>query len=90
MCTWIFLVPRCLLNGATVELTKNELKILSLLMKRAGAIVSREELMRDLWDSDVFIDDNTLTVNVNRLRNTLTKIGLQGFLTTHRGMGYSV
>ncbi|WP_428378589.1 response regulator transcription factor [Olsenella sp. Marseille-QA0557] len=77
-------------NGATVELTKNELKILSLLMKRAGAIVSREELMRDLWDSDVFIDDNTLTVNVNRLRNTLTKIGLQGFLTTHRGMGYSV
>ena len=75
---------------AEVELTKNELRILSLLMRRAGTIVSREELMRDLWDSDAFVDDNTLTVNINRLRATLEKIGVTGYLITHRGRGYSV
>ena len=77
-------------DGRRVGLTKNELRILSLLMRRAGTIVSREELMRDLWDSEAFVDDNTLTVNVNRLRNTLAGIGVTGFLVTHRGMGYSV
>jgi DNA-binding response OmpR family regulator len=46
--------------------------------------------MRDLWDSDAFVDDNTLTVNINRLRGTLEKIGVKGYLTTHRGRGYSV
>lgn len=74
----------------SVELTKNEMRILSLLMSHAGAIVSREEIMRDLWDSDAFVDDNTLTVNVNRLRTTLEKIGVTGYLSTHRGRGYSV
>lgn len=77
-------------DGGQIELTKNELRILSLLMSRAGAIVSREAIMRDLWDSDAFIDDNTLTVNINRLRGTLEKIGVTGYLTTHRGRGYSV
>ena len=77
-------------NGKQVELTKNELRILSLLMNHAGAIVSREAIMRDLWDSDAFVDDNTLTVNINRLRTTLEKVGVTGYLATHRGRGYSV
>ena len=76
--------------GGQVELTKNEIRILALLMRRAGTIVSREALMRELWDSDAFVDDNTLTVNINRLRATLEKIGVTGYLTTHRGRGYSV
>ena len=76
--------------GGTVELTKNEMRILALLMQRAGTIVSREDIMRDLWDSDAFIDDNTLTVNINRLRSTLAKIGVKDYLATHRGRGYSV
>ena len=72
------------------ELTKNEMRILALLISRAGTIVSREAIMRDLWDSDAFVDDNTLTVNINRLRSTLEKIGVTGYLTTPRGRGYSV
>lgn len=79
-----------LYEGSEVELTKNELRILSLLMRHAGTIVSREAIMRDLWNSDTFIDDNTLTVNISRLRATLDKIGVHGYLTTHRGQGYSV
>lgn len=77
-------------TGASTELTKNELRILSLLLSRAGKIVSRSAIMQDLWDSDAFVDDNTLTVNINRLRTTLDKIGIKGYLTTHRGQGYSV
>lgn len=77
-------------GGKTIELTKNELRILALLMRRAGTIVSREDLMRELWASDAFVDDNTLTVNVNRLRGTLAKIGVRDHLVTHRGQGYSV
>ena len=76
--------------GGQIELTKNEMRILSLLMAHAGTIVSREEIMRDLWDSDAFVDDNTLTENINRLRATLAKIGVSDYLTTHRGRGYSV
>lgn len=74
----------------SIELTKNELRILTLLIAHAGTIVSRSAIMRDLWDSDAFVDDNTLTVNINRLRSTLDKIGVTGYLTTHRGQGYSV
>lgn len=77
-------------TGASTELTKNELRILSLLLSRAGKIVSRSAIMQDLWDSDAFVDDNTLTVNINRLRTTLEEIGVKGYLTTHRGQGYSV
>lgn len=77
-------------GGASVELTKNEMRILGLLMRHAGTIVSREDLMRELWASDAFVDDNTLTVNVNRLRATLAKLGVRDWLVTHRGQGYSV
>lgn len=74
----------------SVELTKNELRILELLMNRRGAVVLREEIMEALWDSDEFIDDNTLTVNMNRLRHTLSKLGADGCIVTHRGMGYAM
>ena len=77
-------------QGASVELTKNELRILTLLINHAGGIVSREAIMRDLWDSDAFVDDNTLTVNINRLRAALKKIGVTDYLRTHRGRGYSL
>ena len=81
---------KALAGGREVELTKNELRILALLVRRAGTIVSREDLMRELWASDAFVDDNTLTVNVNRLRGTLAKLGVRDLLVTHRGQGYSV
>ena len=72
------------------ELTKNESRILLALLEKRGTIVSREALMLKLWDSDEFIDDNTLTVNVNRLRKTLLEAGLGDCVKTHKGQGYSV
>ena len=72
------------------ELTKNELKILTLLYERQGTIVGRDELMTQLWNSDLFIDDNTLTVNVNRLRGKLEEAGLGQVIETKRGRGYMV
>lgn len=81
----------CLLaDGARIELTKNESRILEILLKKRGRIVSREELMLKLWDSDEFVDDNTLTVNVNRLRKTLADAGLADCVKTHKGQGYSL
>lgn len=78
-------------DGTEVELTRNELRILRLLMQHAGAIVSRPALMNELWNSDEFIDDNTLTVNVNRLRTKLTQIGIaEDFIQTRRGQGYQL
>lgn len=78
-------------NGARqAELTKNELRILHLLMTNSGCILSRDELMNDLWQSDEFVDDNTLTVNINRLRKKLEEIGITGYLMTKRGRGYMV
>lgn len=77
-------------NEREVELTKNECRILALLMARAGQVVSRADIMRDLWESEAFIDDNTLTVNINRLRATLEKIGVANYLVTKRGQGYTV
>lgn len=77
-------------DGKTEDLTKNEIKILSVLMKNAGSIVPREELMDELWQSDEFIDDNTLTVNVNRLRHKLSSIGAENFIATRRGQGYII
>lgn len=74
----------------SVELTRNEMKILSVLLKNAGKIVSRDELMDELWQSDEFVDDNTLTVNVNRLRKKLENIGAKDFIATKRGMGYLI
>ena len=68
----------------TIELTKNEIKILHELMKYKGQIVSRNKLMKKLWDNDWFVDDNTLTVNVNRIRSKLNEIGLEDFIETKR------
>lgn len=77
-------------DGST-ELTRNELRILHILMRNAGMVISRQEIMCELWESDAFIDDNTLTVNVNRLRKTLGSLGVpDGFLSTRRGQGYLV
>lgn len=70
------------------ELTANELKIMKCLVKNRGSIVSREDIMNDLWDSEAFIDDNTLTVNVTRIRKKLDEIGLQDIIETRRGQGY--
>lgn len=75
-------------GSAEVELSKNERQILHLLLRNPGTVVPREELMNELWQSDEFVDDNTLTVNVNRLRKKLESIGLRGFLKTRRGQGY--
>ena len=77
-------------EGKTVELSRNELRILECLMRQPGAIVSREDLMESLWATDAFVDDNTLTVNVTRLRQALAKVGLPHAIVTHRGMGYSL
>ncbi|HBG5988359.1 response regulator transcription factor [Clostridioides difficile] len=74
----------------TIELTKNEIKILHELMKYKGQIVSRNKLMKKLWDNDWFLDDNTLTVNVNRIRSKLNEIGLEDFIETKRGLGYII
>lgn len=73
-----------------IELTKNEQRILTLMMRYKGSIVSRDEIMNELWQSDEFIDDNTLTVNINRLRKKLEEIGIREFLITKRGQGYIV
>ncbi|MFA7149195.1 MAG: response regulator transcription factor [Syntrophomonadaceae bacterium] len=72
------------------ELTKNELKILRLLMENQGEIVTREALMRSLWDDEIYVNENTLTVNVNRVRLKLEELGLQSFITTKKGMGYVI
>lgn len=75
-------------NNKIVDLSKNELKILVHLMKNKESIVSREELMDYLWSSDLFIDDNTLSVNITRLRKKLNDIGFENAIETKRGMGY--
>lgn len=77
-------------GGASVDLTKNEYRILLCLMERAGQVVSREKLMQTLWETDSFVDENTLTVNVNRLRRKLASAGLEDFITTRHGVGYLV
>lgn len=77
-------------NDKEAELTKNELRILSVLLHNINKIVSRDELMDALWQSDEFVDDNTLTVNVNRLRKKLEEIGAVNFISTKRGQGYLV
>lgn len=77
-------------NGVNIELTKNEYMILLTLMENKGKVVSRDSLMERLWKSDSFVDENTLTVNVNRLRKKLDKAGLNEFITTKFGQGYIV
>ena len=75
-------------DNKEIELSKNEFKILKYLLEHRNQIVSRDDLINYLWDSESFIDDNTLTVNVNRLRNKLEMIGLKELLETKRGQGY--
>jgi DNA-binding response OmpR family regulator len=73
-----------------IDLTKNEYRILETLMKRRGAIVSRDTLMERLWETDSFVDENTLTVNIARLRRKLEGAGLTDFIVTKKGVGYMV
>lgn len=89
----------CILNlaDATVtyqnrktDLTKNEFKIFQCLLENAGKIVTRDEIIARLWESDAFIDENTLTVNVARLRKKLAQIGLEEAVVTKKGIGYMV
>ena len=76
--------------GGSAELTKNELRILAILMRNAGTVVSRQRIQEELWQSDEFVDDNTLTVNVSHLRQTLAGIGVEEYVSTRRGLGYIV
>jgi DNA-binding response OmpR family regulator len=78
------------LGEKKVELTKNENKILSLLIEQKGRIVSREALMTHLWESDSFVDENTLTVNMARLRRKLAELGLTDCIRTRKGAGYLI
>ena len=74
----------------SVLLTRNELQILACLMEHEGGIVSRENLIEMLWNSRIYIDDNTLSVNVTRLRGKLAELGLPDLIKTRRGMGYQL
>lgn len=73
-----------------LALSKNEFKILKTLFEKAPATVSRDDMMRKLWDDECFVDDNTLTVNVNRLRKRLETLGLTHFIITKKGVGYQL
>lgn len=77
-------------QGKKLELTKNDYRILQILMENAGKIVARDEIMARLWESDEFIDDNTLTVNVTRLRRKLEEVGISQFISTKKGIGYII
>jgi two-component system, OmpR family, response regulator protein BraR/BceR len=77
-------------NGQKIDLTKNEQKILHVLLENKGKAVSRDVLMTRLWETDSFIDDNTLTVNINRLRKKLETIELNDWIKTKKGLGYLV
>lgn len=77
-------------NGEKVELTRNEYRLMETLLRRKGAIVSRETLMEKLWESDSFVDENTLSVNITRLRRKLESVGLRDFIITRKGVGYII
>ena len=79
-----------LYKGERRELSKNEFRILQILFENAGNAVTREDIMRRLWDDECFVDDNTLTVNVNRLRKVLEEAGLRDFILTKKGVGYQL
>lgn len=78
------------INGEIIDLSKNEYRLLFILMKHNGKILSREKLLRALWDDERFVDDNTLTVNINRLRRKIEQAGIQGYIETKVGQGYIV
>jgi DNA-binding response OmpR family regulator len=77
-------------GGRSAELTRNEFIVLQAMMRSIGKIVSRDELMQVLWNDELFVDDNTLTVNVNRLRRKIALLGLDDFIVTRKGMGYII
>lgn len=79
-----------MLKDKKLELTRNEFKILYTLMKQKGEIVSRDRIMRALWEDESFVDDNTLTVNINRLRKKLEDLELIDFIQTKKGQGYVI
>lgn len=77
-------------NGTRTEISRNEFILLQLLMRNIGKIISREDLMQALWNDEQFVDDNTLTVNVNRLRRKIAALGVEDFIVTRKGMGYLI
>ncbi|VYU65350.1 Response regulator protein GraR [Clostridium tertium] len=77
-------------NGRSIELTKNEFKILHYLLINKGKIVSRVDIMEYLWDNSIFVNDNTLTVNIGRIRSKIEEIGVKDYIKTKRGQGYLV
>lgn len=77
-------------NNESLELTKNDVKILSYLINNKGSIVSRDALMEHLWKADYFVDDSTLSVNITRLRKKLEEIGIENLIETRRGLGYII
>lgn len=77
-------------QGERLDLTKNEYRMLLTLMEAKGKVVSRETLMQRLWETDSFVDENTLTVNMTRLRKKLDAAGLNEFIVTKKGMGYLI
>lgn len=77
-------------HNQILELTKNEFKILQILMQNIGSIVSRDNIMRKLWENESFVDDNTLTVNVARVRKKLAELGKEEFIHTKKGQGYII
>ncbi|QXE18905.1 response regulator transcription factor [Clostridium sp. 001] len=79
---------KILYNQIELELSKNEFKLLNMLIKNENKIVSSEELLEELWDDSFFVDDNTLTVNITRIRNKLKKLGVSEAISTKRGVGY--
>ena len=81
---------RVMAGDSTAELSKNELQILKVLANNQGNIVSRDDIMNELWDNCMFVDDNTLTVNMTRLKGKLEEIGIKGAIVTKRGMGYQL
>lgn len=92
-CHDVLLDPaRCCLNWQEqqVELTKSEMKLLHFLFRHAGEFVTREDLVEELWENQIFIDDNTLSVHMTRIREKLRGIGLSDFIETKRGIGYRV
>lgn len=77
-------------NEQITELSRNEFILLQLMMRNIGKIVAREDLMQALWNEEQFVDDNTLTVNVNRMRRKIAALGLEEFIVTRKGMGYLI
>lgn len=85
-------IEKCIFryDDKEIELTKNEIKILSLLIKNKEKVVSREKIMMSLWNNDEFVNDNTLTVNITRLRGKINELGLKDIIKTKKGIGYLI